>query len=234
RIRASVGESRSAFRDVFGNPEPRRLELAWTATQLGRFAYFIAIAVYAFDQGGATAVGLVAVIRLLPSAFAAPFTAILGDRFPRKRVMFCTNLVQATTIGSAGLRLLAGGPSWVVYTLVGLNAVFVTALRPAQAALLPTLARTPAELTAANVTASTIESLGLFVGPAIGGVLLAATSAGVVFLATAGAALVSALLVTRIRAQAAAERARVREGKLRTAFGGFGAIVSDPSLRVLE
>ncbi len=71
RIRGSVGESLAAFRDVFANPDLRRLELAWTATQLGRFAYFIAIAVYAFDAGGATAVGLVAVIRLLPSAFAA-------------------------------------------------------------------------------------------------------------------------------------------------------------------
>jgi len=68
RIRRSLGESLGAFRDVFGNPDLRRLELAWAATQLGRFAYFIAIAVYAFNQGGATAVGVVAVIRLLPGA----------------------------------------------------------------------------------------------------------------------------------------------------------------------
>src|SRR5205085_565483 len=85
-------------------------------------------------------------------------------------------------------------------------------LEPAQAALLPSLARTPTELTAANVTSSTIESLGLFVGPAIGGVLLAVTSAGVVFLATAGAALLSALLIARITAPHVVERGRVREG----------------------
>ena len=234
RIKASLGESLAAFRDVFGNPDLRRLELAWSATQLGRFAYFIAIAVYAFDQGGATAVSLVAVIRLLPGAVAAPFMSILGDRYPRKRVMFLTNLAQALTIGSAGVVILAGGPSAIVYTFVAANAVVVTAFRPAQAALLPSLARTPSELTAANVTASTIESLGLFVGPAIGGVLLAATSAGVVFLATAGAALLSALLIARLSAEPTVERGRVREGKLRTAFAGFGAIVRDPSLRVLE
>ena len=234
RIKASLGESLAAFRDVFGNPDLRRLELAWSATQLGRFAYFIAIAVYAFDQGGATAVGLVAVIRLIPGAVAAPFLSILGDRYPRKRVMFLTNLAQAVSIGIAGVVILVDGPSWIVYVFVAANAVVVTAFRPAQAALLPSLARTPGELTAANVTASTIESLGLFVGPAIGGVLLAATSAGTVFLATAGAALLSASLVVRISAQPTAERGHVRAGKLRTAFAGFGTVVSDPSLRVLE
>lgn len=234
RMRRSVGESLAAFRDVFANPDLRRLELAWTATQLGRFAYFIAIAVYAFDAGGATAVGLVAVIRLLPSALAAPFLSILGDRYPRKRVMFLTNLAQAATIGAAGIVILGDGPSAVVYVLVALNAVVVTAFRPAQAALVPSLARTPSELTAANVTASTIESLGLFVGPAIGGLLLAATSAGVVFLATAGTALVSAVLVARISPEPARERASAREGKLKTAFAGFGTVVTDPSLRILE
>jgi MFS family permease len=100
--------------------------------------------------------------------------------------------------------------------------------------LLPSLARNPAELTAANVTASTVESLGLFVGPAIGGVLLAVSNAGVVFLATAGAAVVSAFLVARIATEPARALSRVEEGKLRTAFAGFGTILSDPSLRVLE
>ena len=109
----------------------------------------------------------------------------------------------------------------------------MTAFRPAQAALLPALARTPTELTAANVTSSTVESLGLFVGPAIGGLLLAVTSAGTVFIATAVAALVSASLVARIKAEAE-ERRPMREGRLKAAFAGFGTIFSDPSLRVLE
>ena len=233
-IRASIAESSSAFRGVFANPDLRRVELAWTATNLGRFAYFIAIAVYAFDAGGATAVGLVAVIRLIPAAVAAPFMSILGDRYPRKRVMFLTNLAQALTIAVAGVVILVDWPSIVVYTLVTVNAVVVTAFRPAQASLLPSLARTPTELTAANVTASTVESLGLFVGPAIGGALLAVTSPGVVFLVTAVMALVSAALIARIAATPVEERSRAREAGLRTAFTGFGTIVTDPSLRVLE
>ena len=50
-----------------------------------------------------------------------------------------------------------------------------------------------------SVTSSTIESLGIFGGPAIGGLLLAATSTEVVFGACAAGFLLSALLVSRVR-----------------------------------
>ncbi|MGZ8686977.1 MAG: MFS transporter, partial [Gaiellaceae bacterium] len=221
------------FGDLWANRNLRRLILGWTATQLGRYAYLIAIAVYAFEQGGATAVAVVAVVRMVPSALAAPFTASLGDRFPRQRVMYLTNLAQATTIGAAGLVVLADGPPWAVYGLITVNGVVVTAFRPTQAAFTPSLARTPAELTATNVASSTIESFGQFVAPAVGGVLLAATNAGVVFLTTAGLALVSAVMIAGIDAQPQ-ERRPAGERKLGAAFAGFKALFGDPGLRALE
>ena len=57
-----------------------------------------------------------------------------------------------------------------------------TPFRPALRALLPSLADSPQELTAANGTTSTLESLSFFVGPAIAGLLLATTSVPVVLL----------------------------------------------------
>ena len=234
KVKGELRQSFSAFGDVFRNTDLRRLEIAWVATQLGRFAYLVAINVYAYTAGGATAVGVVTVIRLVPAAIAAPFTSILGDRYPRKWVMFGANIGQSTAIGAAGVVILADGPSWLVYLLAAISSTVVTAFRPAQAAVVPSLARTPAELTAANVTSTTIESLGLFVGPAVGGVLLAVSSAGTVFIATACAALVSALFVSRITARPTESRARPEEGKLKTAFAGFSTILSNRSLRVLE
>jgi MFS family permease len=234
KVKGELRQSLSAFGDVFSNPDLRRLELAWVATQLGRFAYLVAINVYAFTAGGATAVGVVTVIRLVPAAIAAPFTAILGDRYTRKWVMFGANIGQATAVGAAGIVILADGPSWLVYALAAISSTVVTAFRPAQAAVVPSLARTPAELTAANVASSTIESLGLFVGPAVGGVLLAFSSAGTVFIATGCAALVSAILVSGIAARPIESRARADEGKLKAAFAGFSTILSNRSLRVLE
>ena len=60
-----------------------------------------------------------------------------------------------------------------------------TAFRPAQAALLPALAESPNELTAANAVATTIQSAAAFVGPALGGVLIAATQPATAFLVAA-------------------------------------------------
>jgi hypothetical protein len=57
---------------------------------------------------------------------------------------------------------------------------------------------TPDELGAANVVASAIESVGIFVGPAIGGLVLSATSVSTTFLVTAGGVVLSAVLLMRI------------------------------------
>ena len=107
-----------------------------------------------------------------------------------------------------------------------------TAFMPAQSAITPTLARTPEELTAANVTASTIESVGVFLGPALGGLLLAATSPGVVFAATAVTYLWSALLVARIQADRP-EPSAAQEHLARQALDGFRLIAVDSKLRLL-
>src|SRR6188474_2820425 len=47
------------------------------------FAAWVAVLIVAFEQGGAAESGRSAAIQLIPAAFAAPFIAAAGDRFPR-------------------------------------------------------------------------------------------------------------------------------------------------------
>ena len=163
------------------NPGLRRLELAFLGSTMGHWTYVVGLSVYAYEQGGTTAVGVITVLRLLPAALASPFLATLADRYRRERVMMATDLVRAVLMVVATVVIATDGPAVVVYAVVVLTNVVGVAFRPAQAALLPGLARTPAELSAANVAASTLEAISTFAGPAIGGVVLAFWNVPAVF-----------------------------------------------------
>ena len=226
-------ESLRALADVFRNPGLRRLQLAWVGSVTGEWAYVVALAVYAYEAGGATAVGLVALLRFLPAAAVAPFAAVLADRYSRQRVMLTADAIRAVALAGAAAVALSDGPAAAIYAFAALVAVVSTAFQPAQAALIPTLARNPQELTAANVASSTVESVGSFAGPAVGGLLLAVTSPGVVFAATAGAFVWSALNVARIPSTPPPREAAAEQALHREALAGFQAIFRVPSLRLV-
>ena len=127
--------------------------------------------------------------------------------------------------------IAAEGPAVIVYAVVVLTNVVGVAFRPAQAALLPGLARTPAELSAANVAASTLEAISTFGGPAIGGVVLAFWSVPAVFGLTAAWFFFSAALLVGLRAPAPAPAPGSEHGA-RPSFladlrEGLGSVVSD-------
>ena len=176
-----LSESKAALAEVFRNPGLRRINLAFAGSVMGDWAYAVAVSVYAYRQGGATAVGLYGVARYLSMAVASPFTSMLADRYDRKRVMVSSDLLRFALVAMAALVIAADGPTMAVYGLGLFTALSATAFRPAQMALLPRLANHPGELTAANVASSTIESVGFFAGPAIAGALLAIADVEVVF-----------------------------------------------------
>ena len=232
-MRRRLSESLRAFAEVFANPDLRRVELAWSGSVVGQWGYEVALAVFAYRAGGATAVGLVALVRLLPAAAVAPFAALLGDRFPRKRIMIAADLARVCTMGGAAAAVFAGAPAVVIYALAVLTALASTAFGPAQSALLPSLARSPEELTAANATSTTLASVGFFLGPALGGLLLTVTSVGTVFAATAALFLWSALVLSRISADSQGDPSAEVESIGREALAGFRAILGERRLRLV-
>jgi MFS family permease len=233
-LRQQLLESLRAFRGIYDNANLRRLQLAWAGSSVGTWAYTIALLVYAYDHGGATAVGVVGLIRWFPAAVAAPFGGVLGDRFPRLRIMIASDLVRAAALAGATAVIVLDGPSAIVYLLAVLVTVVSTAFQPAEAGLLPTLARTPEELAAANVASTTIESAGYFAGPALGGIVLAVSNVETVFAFTAAMFLWSAFVLRLIRLPAPEEReVAVRGSWKREAVAGFETIGRDPRLRLI-
>jgi MFS family permease len=221
------------MREVYRNRGMRRLQLAWAGSIIGTWAFSVALAVYAYNHGGASAVGLVVLIRWLPAAFASPFTGVLGDRYPRVLVMIGSDLLRAAAFGGITACVLADTAPAAVYALVGVTSVVSTAFRPAQAALLPSLARTPEELTAANVSSSTLESLGFCAGPGLGGVLLAVSSTWVVFAVTAGTFVWSALLLAGLLATDEPPLRRESTPIVHEGLEGFRTIAHDRRLQLV-
>lgn len=234
-IRRRFRNSFVAFAAVGRNANLRWLELAWAASIVGHYAFLIAVSVYAYGVGGEKAVGLIFLVRLIPAALIAPFAGLLGDRYPRERVLLLTNVTRVTLVGAAALAVFLDSDPWVVYGLSIAATIATTPFRSSQAALTPALAHSPEELTAANAVASGVESIAVFAGPALAGALLAVASTGVVFALTALLIGASALFLLFIH-QAEVERPR-REIDASTIaserLAGFTTLGRNPSLRVM-
>jgi MFS family permease len=221
RLRGRLRGSKAALGGVLASRDLRRVQLAWLGSETGGWVAVVALSVVSFGDGGLTGVGLVLGARLLAPAVAAPFMGVLADRFPRRRVMIAADLVRLVLVTVAAGVLWADGPLLLVYAISSLVAVASTAFRPAQAALLPSLARTPEQLTAANAVSSTIESVTAFAGPALGGVIVASADPAAAFALTAASFLWSALLLLGVEEPA---RAAAEQGDSEGAHGVFAQV----------
>jgi hypothetical protein len=179
-------------RVVASNRDLRRVELAFLAFSAAEWGAWIAMLVYAYSRGGATEAGLVALAQLLPAALFAPFAG--------RRSLLVGYVALTVALAATAAVLLAHGPALLAYACAAVAATVATVTRPAQAAVVPGLARTPDELTAANVIANWVESASVLAAPALTGVLLAAASPGWVFAVMAAFAASAALVVHPLRA----------------------------------
>jgi MFS family permease len=161
-----MGGSRVALRAAVRDPSLRRVLVAFFLFTAQEYAVWVAITTYAFDHGGAAAAGGVLVAQLVPAALVAPFAATFGDRVRRDRALRAGYLIQALATGSLALAMWKA-PAMLAYGAAVLASCAVTLTRPVHNAILPELAATPEELTAANATSSMAEGLGVLVGPGL-------------------------------------------------------------------
>jgi MFS family permease len=227
-----VAEAGGAYRTVFGHPPLRNVQLAYGASITAEWAATVALAVFAYQERGAVGVGIVGVVRMLPAALATPFAAFVSDRFRREHVLLWIELLAAATLAVSAVVFFAGRSEAPIYALAGVLAVFSTLLRPTLAALLPSLARTPRELIAANGASLTTESLGTLVGPILAGVIVSVADPGTVFAVAAGFFLLGAALVQRVHVEGRLDE-DVGERRAGDVLGGFRIVAREPHPRLL-
>jgi MFS family permease len=187
-----------AFRSLAGHRALLRVLVGYGLFLLTEYSVWIAMLVYAYDRGGATVAGLVAVAQLVPAAVVAPVVAAVADR--RSPVVWLAGgyLVQAAAMAAIAVAVAVGVPL-AAYAGAVVAAAAVTTTRPAQAALIPSVAVTPDQLTAANVVVGWLEAAGFAAAGLLTGVLISLAGVGSVFAVCAGLAVLAALLVARLR-----------------------------------
>jgi MFS family permease len=192
----------SPLRSLARDPVLRREALALALFRLADFGPWVAILVFAYDQGGATAAGLVSLGLLAPTALFAPFGGPLIDRHGASRALLGGYVVQAALTAATAVSMLAGAPAGITYTLAALTTMALTVTLPAHAVISPGIARTTEQLVAFNAVTGWILSLGLVAAPALAGLMLALASPGAVYVAGAVCLAAAALLVLPLRSLA--------------------------------
>ncbi len=156
-----------------------------------------------------------------------PLAGAIGDRFDRKKVMIVSDLLGVACFAAMAFATDAG---WLL-GFAFLSAVAETPFWMASGAAVPNLV--PAEeLSWANGLVNLGKNLGITIGPAIGGALLAVVGPAWVFGINAITFAISAALVATVRARFSADRGEAHH-EHRGLRAGFVFIARDRVLRTL-
>ena len=171
-VRGRLGKAAAAFSSNARNPSLRRAQLSFLGAWTAEWAFTVGLGIVAYRDGGATAVGLVGLLRMAPSAVLAPLLSPLADRGRRERVLVLVSTLRGLATGAAAVVVGVSGPTEVVYALAVLSTIAATLYRPAHSALLPSLCHSGYELASANVVRGLLDSVATLVGPLLAALLL--------------------------------------------------------------
>jgi predicted MFS family arabinose efflux permease len=161
---------------------------------------------------------------------------MLGDRYSRRNVLLVLALARAAVLAGAAAVVWEDGPAAFVFALAALFTAIGTGHKPAQAALLPSLADDPRQLAAGNALWSAVDSVGFLAGAALGGVFIAVGGAELALSVTALAFVAAAVALLGIPADhREGEPAPPLPGGRRAAeiAEGFRAVGADKRLRLV-
>jgi hypothetical protein len=146
-----------------------------------------------------TALGVVLMANAVPLAAFLLVGGVIADRLGRRRVMLASDVLRGAAQAVLGVWVLVGTPPlWgfvVLSALVGTGTAFFI---PALTGLIPEVV-SPGHLSQANALDGMTFSIGAIVGPAIAGVIVAATSPGWAIIGDAASYGVSVVSLSMLR-----------------------------------
>ena len=221
---AAAAPAEAAPRLVMLRPlKTRDFALLWSGTTvslLGDGIYLVAIAWLVLRISNApSALAIVGFAWTVPQVALLLWAGVASDRFDRRLVMVAADVVRGIAIAGVGALTLTGViEMWHVIALVALYGAGDGLFMPAFSAIVPDVV--PREqLVEANSLDQFVRPLALrFVGPAVGGLIIAVFGVGTAFIIDAGTFAVSAIAIRWMSATprgGASERSawsEIREG----------------------
>jgi MFS family permease len=208
----------------------RDFALMWiglSASLIGDGVYLVAIAWQAYELSGTpAALSAVGVAWTLPTVVLLLAGGVVSDRRERRRVMLTADVIRAVVVAVIAVLSLTGSlEMWELIALVAIYGAGDALFHPASMAIVPMLVP-PDEVVNANALEQLVRPLALrFVGPAIGGAMVATAGAGGGFGFDAVTFAVSAVCLAAMRPiPPAATAARSFRAGLREAREGLAYV----------
>src|SRR6185437_6287366 len=190
----------------------RRLLAGLAVSQIGDWLYNVALVTLVFERThSALWAGVAAAARVVPVVVLGPVGGVIADRFDRRLVMVASDVLRLAMMVLLAIVATTHLPIVIVPLIAAAATVVASPYLPCAAAVTPVLVP-DADLPGANAARSAVTSLGVIIGPAIGGVLLLLGSPWLAFAANAVTFGLSALAVLAIPANPAFRPATAASG----------------------
>lgn len=145
------------------------------------------------------AVGAIGAVELIPLIIFGLYGGVLADRYDRKKLIWFSEGTALILVIGLLLNSITPNPSLVViYIITALFSAVDGIQRPSAGAILPRLVSHD-DLPAANALMSLRWQLGVIVGPAVGGILIASFSTSLGFAIDAFTYLISLFFLWRVK-----------------------------------
>lgn len=180
----------------------------------------VALAVLAFDMAGeesGAVLGTALSLKMFAYVAAAPLAAAVTERVPRKPLLIGLDLVRAASL----LPLPFVTAVWQVYALVFVFALASATFTLVYQTVVPYLLRSPHDYTNSLARSRIATDLETSISPLVAAGLLLVLAVGGMFVAVAGAFVISALLV---------QSATLPQPRARSALGVLSKVLRGPRL----
>ncbi|MGH3346955.1 MAG: MFS transporter [Nocardioides sp.] len=178
----------------------RLLFVAGTVFYLGGMVSYVAIPFQVYRLTGSNvAVGAIGLVELVPLIVFGLYGGALADHVDRRRLLIGCGLAQVVLTTVLAANAFRDDPSVpLIFVVSAFLAAASSMQRPSREALMPRTVRHD-QITAANALTGFGMQLGVLVGPAIGGLLIAFVGIGWCFVVDVGALVVATLLFVAMR-----------------------------------